>query len=117
MYRAALLVTAFAFTPVYAGNTLPDNQSELVDVWGSVLYCRAIYEEPAISERIYEGDRESCNEAHRSMGMHALESWPEEEVQTVFEQAQHKSAVIRYNTRSVQAAVAACRELCRAYND
>jgi hypothetical protein len=117
MFRAAHFLTTFVITPLFAGNTLPDTQSEMIDVWGSVLYCQTIYEEPEISERIYRGDRESCNEAHRSMGMHALESWPEEEVRTVFEHAQHKSAVIRYNTRSVQEAVAACRELCRAYND
>lgn len=117
MYRLILLLMALAISNVYAGNTLPRSQSELIDVWGSVLYCRAIYEESDISGRIYEGDRESCNEAHRSLGMHALDLWPEEEVQTVFEHAQHKSAVIRYNTRSTQEAVAACRELCRAYND
>lgn len=117
MRRITLLLIALAALPVNAGNPLPGNQSELIDIWGSVLYCRAIYEEPDISGRIYEGDRDSCNEAHRSLGMHALDSWPEEEVQTVFEHAQHKSAVILYNTRSTQEAVAACRELCRAYND
>lgn len=117
MCRLMLLLMALAISPVNAGNPPPDSQSDLIDIWGSVLYCRAIYEEPDIRGRIYEGDRESCNEAHRSLGMHALDSWPEEEVQTVFEHAQHKSAVIRYNTRSTQEAVAACRELCRTYND
>jgi hypothetical protein len=117
MCRGILLLMVLAISPVNAGNPLPGNQSELIDIWGSVLYCKAIYDEPDISGRIYEGDRKSCDEAHRSLGMHALDSWPEEEVQAVFEHAQHKSAVIRYNTRSIQEAVAACRELCRAYND
>ena len=112
----ALLPLILTTVPLYAGNTLPDTQSELIDIWGSVLYCRAIYDEPEISERIYGGDRESCNEAHRSLGMHALDSWPEEDAQAIFGHAEHKAAVIRYNTRSVQQAVAACRELCRAYN-
>jgi hypothetical protein len=117
MLRVAFVTLLFTATPLFAASTLPDSQSELVDVWGSVLYCRAIYDEPAIRDRIYEGDRESCNEAHRTIGMHALDSWPEEDTRAVFEHAQHKAAVIRYNTRSVQEAVAACRELCRAYND
>jgi len=112
-----LVLTACFIAPLSASNTLPGSESDLVDVWGSVLYCKAIYDEPNISGRIYEGDRESCNEAHRKLGMHTLESFAEEESRTIFEQAQRKAAVIRYNTRSVQEAVAACRELCRAYND
>lgn len=117
MYRAALFLSVIVMAPLYAANTLPETDSELIDIWGSVLYCRAIYEEPDISGRIYQGDRDACNEAHRSLGMHALEAWPDEEVRTLYDHAQHKAAVIRYNTRSLQEAVGACRELCRAYND
>lgn len=112
-----LCLTIMATAALDADNALPDTQSELIDIWGSVLYCRAIYDEPEISERIYQGDRTSCDDAHRSLGMHALDSWPDEEVQAIFGHAQHKSAVIRYNTRSIQEAVSACRELCRAYDD
>ncbi len=117
MRRLALFLAVFAIAPLHAGNPLPGTESELIDIWGSVLYCRAIYDEPDISSRIYAGDRESCSVAHRSLGMHALDTWPEEDVRTLFGHAEHKAAVIRHNTRSVQEAVAACRELCRAYND
>ena len=117
MKSKPLLVLALLPAVLHAVNTLPESESEAIDVWGSVLYCQAIYDEPGVSDRIYEGDRNSCNEAHRSLGMHVLDTFPEEDAQTLFEHARHKASVIRYNTRSVQEAVAACRELCRSYND
>ena len=113
LFLSLILVCA----PLCASNELPSSKSELVDIWGSVLYCRAIYEEPNISGRIYDGDRQSCNEANRRIAAHAQRSYSQTDTRAVFEHAKHKAAVIRYNTRSVPEAVTACRELCRSYND
>ena len=112
-----ILMMLFAGSSLHAANPLPDTESELIDIWGAVFYCQAIYEEPDVRNRIYEGDRTSCNKAHRALGLHALDRYPDEEVRTLYEHAQHKAAVIRYNTRSVQEAVSACRELCSSYDD
>jgi len=117
MYQTIFFLLIIASGPLFAANTMPETESELADVWGSVLYCRAIYDEPAIRNRIYQGDRDSCNNAHRMLGMHALETFSDDSSQAIFGQAQRKAAVIRYNTRSVQEAVGACRELCQGYND
>jgi hypothetical protein len=111
------LLLALFYSPASAENQPPSSPAELVDIWGSVLYCRAIYEEPNISQRIYDGDRQSCAVAHRALGSHTLNSYPETQARDLFDQAQRKASIIRYNTRSVQEAVAACRELCRPYVD
>ncbi|MFC1740156.1 hypothetical protein ACFL0N_01595 [Pseudomonadota bacterium] len=100
-----------------AASPLPDSDSELIDIWGSVLYCGAIYEEPDISGRIYEGDRQSCTEARKKVATHVQSSRSLADTRAIFEDASRKAQVIRYNTRSVQEAVTACRELCRIYND
>jgi hypothetical protein len=117
MRLVSFLLLTLASVPVAADISLPESKSELIEVWSSVLYCRSIYEEPDIRGRIYDGDRNSCNEANRSMASHTQSNHPEAEARTVFESAQKKAAVIRYNTRSVQEAVTACRELCRSYSD
>jgi hypothetical protein len=116
-HLTVLFLLAALSAPLEAANSLPESQTEMIDIWASILYCRAIYEEPNIKNRVYEGDRQSCNQADRALDSHAQNKYSETDAQTLLKHAQHKSAVIRYNTRSVQQAVAACRELCRSYND
>lgn len=116
-HKALLVSLMLGGNALSAANSLPESDPELIDIWGSVLYCGAIYDEPAIRDRIYQGDRQSCAQASEKLAMHAQQSRSLEETRTIFDHASHKAAVIRYNTRSVQEAVAACRELCRSYND
>jgi hypothetical protein len=45
--------------------TLPSTTTELVDTWGSVLYCQGIYKEPDVRGRIYAGDLQACDKSDR----------------------------------------------------
>jgi hypothetical protein len=98
-----------------ASETHAMERSQLVDAWSAVIYCRNIYEEPDIRGRIYPGDRNSCEAAHANLGRMALSGRPPEEAQAIAAEAGQKARVIRYNTRSAQDAVPACRQQCREF--
>lgn len=91
----------------------PFSRTELVDTWGSILYCLAVYEEPGVEGRIYQGDLRSCETAGQVVAGIARRDYSEPEVQQIALEAGRKASIIRYNTRSIQDAVFACRQQCR----
>ncbi len=93
--------------------TLPSTTTELVDTWGSVLYCQGIYKEPDVRGRIYAGDLQACDKSDRLLRWLAEANYSQSERKMLEQGTSRRAAAIRYNTRSVQDAVTACRQLCR----
>ena len=89
------------------------SRMDIVDTWGSVLYCQSIYQEPDIKGRIYSGDLQACDESHSLMVDMVNRDYPPRERQEIARDAMKKASAIRYNTRSAQDAVGACRQQCR----
>lgn len=89
------------------------SRMDIVDTWGSVLYCQSIYQEPDIRGRIYPGDLQACDDSHRLMVDMVNRDYPSQERQEIARDAMQKASAIRHNTRSAQDAVGACRQQCR----
>ena len=98
---------------VFAAEPPLFSRTDIVDTWGSVLYCQSIYQEPDIKGRIYPGDLQACDESHRLMVDLVNRDYPPRERQEIAGDAMKKASAIRYNTRSAQDAVGACRQQCR----
>jgi hypothetical protein len=92
----------------------PASTAQLIDMWGSVKYCRAIYAEPQLRSRVYAGDHASCEKAEGILRDLMTSDYPVGDWQHISLAAEQKAAAIRYNTRSVNEAVTACRQQCRA---
>lgn len=100
----------------HAGDELPGTPAEIQDVWSSVFYCQEIYQEPEVKDRIYTGDLESCEKSDQLMRWLVSRRYSAKDRQLLEQNARSKSRAIRYNTRSVQEAITACRQQCRQYS-
>jgi hypothetical protein len=89
------------------------SRMDIVDTWGSVLYCQSIYQEPDIRGRVYPGDLQACDDSHRLMVDMVKRDYSSQERQEIARDAMKKASAIRHNTRSAQDAVGACRQQCR----
>jgi len=105
-----------ASQPVMAGGELPETQVEIQDSWSSIFYCQAIYQEPDVKGRIYAGDLQSCEKADSLVRWVISQRYSPREQEILEQIARNKSNAIRYNTRSVQEAIMACRQQCRQYS-
>lgn len=113
IYAAAALVMAPGLS--LADPPSPLSRSELVDAWGSILYCQAIYEEPAVRARVYRGDRNHCDSAQAVLAGMAENIGNAAQSERIAREAARKAAAIRYNTPSLDDAVTACRQQCRNF--
>ena len=109
------LALILLFQPANAGDKLPETPSEIQDAWSSVLYCQTIYQEPDVKDRIYAGDLQSCEKADSLIRWLISRDFSPRDRHTLEQNARNKSGAIRYNTRSVQDAIMACRQQCRHY--
>lgn len=96
-----------------AQETLPETMADFQDTWSSVFYCRKIYQDAAVRNRVYAGDLQACENADALIRGMAESRFSTQDRQIVEKNAVNKSNAIRYNTPSVQEAVAACRQQCR----
>lgn len=112
--RAAAVAGLLTSAPAAVAEKLPlFSRTDLVDTWGSLIYCQGIYEEPDVRGRVYQGDLQACSESgQRIKGLVNRDYSPAQARQIALDSAR-KAAAIRHNTRSIQDAVAACRKQCR----
>jgi len=115
--RLLALVVGVGFASAAASEAEVITKPELIDDWGSVIYCQAIYEEPDVRGRIYPGDHEACGRAYDLMVYRVKSSYTPREGQEIAQNAARRATAIRHNTRSVQEAIAACRHQCRAFSE
>ena len=117
-YRTArrqlcLLAVCLLSLPLAAMENIPQSQAEVQDTWGSVFYCQEIYGEPRVKGRVYPGDLQACEKSDALIRWSISSRYSPEDRQVLEQNARNKAAAIRYNTRSVEEAVQACRQQCR----
>lgn len=110
------LVLVLFSTPACPGDDLPATPTEIQDSWSSILYCQRIYQEPELEGRVYQGDILSCEKSDKLIRWIISNRYSPQNRQVLEQNAVNKSAAIRYNTRSVQEAVMACRQQCREFS-
>lgn len=108
------LIPAASTAMAASTDKLPATATELIDTWASVKYCQGIYQEPAVRGRIYEGDLLDCDKSDRLLHWISRSRAAAVDQELLAAGAARKAAAFRHNTLSVQHAVTACREQCRA---
>ena len=111
--RLSLLAIYFLSLPLAAMEDIPQSPAEVQDTWGSVFYCQEIYGEPRVKGRVYPGDLQACEKSDALIRWSISSRYSPEDRQVLEQNARNKAAAIRYNTRSVEEAVQACRQQCR----
>lgn len=111
----SLILVLFS-TPACPGDNLPVTPAEILDSWSSILYCQRIYQEPEVKGRVYQGDILSCENSDKLIRWVISNRYSLQNRQVLEQNAVNKSAAIRYNTRSVQEAIMACRQQCREFS-
>ena len=118
--RVGMLATSLIFGLVshlaVAGEDLPQTPVEIQDSWSSIFYCQEIYQEPDVKGRVYAGDLQSCEKADQLIRWSISHRYSPRDREILEQNARNKSVAIRYNTRSVQEAIMACRQQCRHYS-
>ena len=97
---------------VVSGPT-PSTSSRSSTTWSSVFYCQNLYREPEIKPRIYENDTLACRKSEGLVRWVISTRWSRADQQILERNSMSKAGAIRYNTRSPQEAVTACRNRCR----
>jgi hypothetical protein len=91
----------------------PLTQRDVEDTWSSVFYCQNLYREPEIKMRIYENDTQACRKSDSLVRWVISTRWSPADREILERNSMGKAGAIRYNTRSPQEAVTACRNRCR----